>query len=123
MGDETILLVEDEAEVRYLVQVVLRRQGYTILEAGGGEEALRVAANHSGPISLLLTDIVMPGVNGVALAEQLTQVYPGLKALFMSGYTNEPIAHSAALDPSAPFLQKPFSPADLARKVREVLDV
>jgi CheY-like chemotaxis protein len=119
---ETILLVEDEARVRDLARLVLQRQGYTVLEAADGQEALRLAAGHSGPIHLLLTDVVMPGMSGMALAEGLGQTHPDLKILFTSGYTDIAIAHQGVLEPGVAFLQKPFSPLALARKVRAVLD-
>ncbi len=121
-GDETILLVEDDDEVRDLARQVLQGLGYTLLEAAGGQEALRLAAGHPGPIHLLLADVVMPGMSGMALAEQLVGSRPDLKVLFMSGYIDEAIAHHGVLEPGIPFIQKPFSPIALARKVREVLD-
>jgi PAS domain S-box-containing protein len=121
-GHETILLVEDDVHVRELTLRVLQRQGYNVLEARDGEDARRLATNHAGPIHLLLTDIVMPGISGMALAGQLTQIRPELKTLFMSGYTDEAIAHHGVLDPDVALLQKPFSPVTLARQVRQVLD-
>jgi CheY-like chemotaxis protein len=123
-GGETVLLVEDEASVRNVVAQVLRGQGYTVLEAANGEEALRVAREHTGKeIDLLLTDVVMPRMGGEALAERLTDERPGVKVLFVSGYTDNAISHHhGVLDPGVAFLQKPFSPATLAHKVREVLD-
>ncbi|MBI1878196.1 MAG: PAS domain S-box protein, partial [Chloroflexi bacterium] len=107
-GDETILLVEDDIGVRGLVRQVLLRQGYTLLEAQNGQEALRLSAYYSGPIHLLLTDVVMPGISGKALARELAHTRPDLKILFMSGYTDEAIAHHGVLDPGVAFLQKPF---------------
>jgi CheY-like chemotaxis protein len=101
---------------------VLKAQGYTVLEAANGEEALRLATGHSGPIHLVLTDVVMPGMGGKVLAEQLSGRRPGIKILFMSGYTDEAIAHQGILEPGVALLQKPFSPLALARKVRQVLD-
>jgi CheY-like chemotaxis protein len=121
-GHETILVVEDDTGVRELVQQVLRKRGYNLLQARNGHEALRLIAGCPDPIHLLLTDVVMPGVSGKALAEKLAQVQPGLKTLFMSGYTDQAITHHGVLDPGVAFIQKPFSPAALARKVRAVLD-
>jgi len=121
-GDETILMVEDNPDVRDLIQHLLQEHGYTVLEAGNGEEALEAAAGHAGPIHLLLTDVVMPGTSGKDLARQLTAARAGLKVLFMSGYTDAAIAHHGILDAGFSFLQKPFNPTDLTRKVRGVLD-
>jgi CheY-like chemotaxis protein len=121
-GTETILLVEDDIGVRELIQQVLRRLGYTLFEAQNGREALRLAAHYAEPIHLLLTDVIMPGMTGKALAEEISQTRPGLKILFISGYTDEAIASHGILDPGVAFLQKPFSPMALARKVRLVLD-
>jgi CheY-like chemotaxis protein len=121
-GRETILLVEDDEGARELARRVLRSLGYTSLEARDGQEALRLAADYPGTIHLLLTDVVLPGIGGRALAEQLARSYPGLKTLFMSGYTDNAIAHHGVLEPGIALLQKPFSPMELARKVREVLD-
>ncbi len=121
-GDETILLVEDDENVRALARNVLQGHGYTILEARNGQEALSVARHHPGPIHLLLTDVVIPGISGEHLAKQLTQARPDLKTLFMSGYTNSAIMHRGLLEPGIALLQKPFSPIDLAGQVRQVLD-
>jgi PAS domain S-box-containing protein len=121
-GSETILLVEDDADVRELVQRVLQRQGYTLLTATGAQEALGLAAQHSGFIHLLLVDVVMRDMSGQALVRGLARTYPDLKILFMSGYTDEIIAHHGVLDPDVAFLQKPFNAMTLARKVRQVLD-
>jgi PAS domain S-box-containing protein len=121
-GQETILLVEDEEAVRRLMALSLREQGYTLLEAGGGEEALQVGSQHAGLIHLLVTDVVMPGMNGQQLAERLAGAQPQLKVLYMSGYTEGIIAQHGILAPQVAFLQKPFSPDRLALRVREVLD-
>jgi two-component system cell cycle sensor histidine kinase/response regulator CckA len=122
-GSETILLVEDEAAVRELAARVLREQGYTVLEAGDGAQALRVAASHGEQnIHLLLTDIVLPLLGGRALAEQLSARYSRIKVLFTSGYTDDAIIHQGRVDASINFLHKPFSPASLVRKVRVTLD-
>ncbi len=121
-GTETVLVVEDNEMVRSLAGRVLRRQGYTLLEAGSGEEALRLAAQHSGPIHLLLTDVVMPQMSGRDLANRLCRERPGLRVLYMSGYTDNVIAHHGVLEPGTPLIQKPFTPQALAQKVRAVLD-
>jgi two-component system cell cycle sensor histidine kinase/response regulator CckA len=121
-GKETVLLVEDEAGVRNLSKFVLESNGYKVLEAGHGQEALDVAERHDGAIHLLVTDVVMPGMSGRQLANSLCQVRPGTRVLFMSGYTDEAVLRHGVIDASPAFLQKPFSPIGLARKVREVLD-
>jgi len=121
-GNETILLVEDAVGVRELARRVLEELGYAVLVASNGQGALELAARHPDPIQLLLTDVVMPGISGRALAEQLQQIRPNLKVLFMSGYTDEAIARHGVLAPGVSLLQKPFTPTSLARKVREVLD-
>jgi two-component system cell cycle sensor histidine kinase/response regulator CckA len=123
-GSETILLVEDDELVRLLVRQTLLDSGYTVLETGNGEQARQVCSEHQGPIHLMLTDVVMPGgLNGPQLAKELTSLCPQLKVLFMSGYTDNAIAHYGVLDPAIAFLPKPFTPVDLLRKVREVLEV
>jgi two-component system, cell cycle sensor histidine kinase and response regulator CckA len=121
-GVETILLVEDEALVRDLASRVLHEQGYTVLVANNGWEALRLAREHIGVIHLLLTDVVMPGIGGKALADQLMAVFPNLKVLFTSGYTNNSVVTQGMLLPGIKFLEKPFSSVSLTHKVREVLD-
>jgi two-component system cell cycle sensor histidine kinase/response regulator CckA len=121
-GTETVLLVEDAPAVRDMTARVLRQQGYTVLEAGNGEEALRQAQEHPGDIHLLLTDVVMPRISGKALADRMSTICPEAKVLFTSGYTGNVIVHHDAPGPSTPFIQKPFSPEKLAHKVREVLD-
>ncbi|MDB5306617.1 MAG: Blue-light-activated protein [Gemmataceae bacterium] len=121
-GTETVLLVEDEDAVRALIRHILRQAGYTVLEAAGGDEALRVAAGHAGTVHLLVTDVVMPGLGGRVAAERLTERHPGLRVLFVSGYTNDAVVRHGVLHDKVNFLQKPFTPAGLAQKVREVLD-
>ena len=122
-GTETILLVEDEPLVRTLAVRILEDQGYTVLEAANGEEALRVAKEREGkPIHLLLTDVVMPQMGGKELAVRLRAIQPGLKVLFASGYTDDTIYDLGMSELGTGFLQKPFTPGALARKLREVLD-
>jgi CheY-like chemotaxis protein len=121
-GQETVLVVEDAPAVRELAVRVLRQQGYTVLEAEDSATALRLAQEYAGSIHLLLSDMVMPGVNGKVLADQLAQIRPGLRILFMSGYTDNAIVQHGVLAPGVAFLPKPFTTLALARKVREVLD-
>ena len=121
-GHETVLLVEDEAAMLRLASRVLEAQGYTVLSASSPAEALRIAAGHAGEIHLLLTDVVMPAMNGRDLANALLKIRPHLKQLFMSGHTADVIAHRGMLHIGVPFIQKPFGPDALAAKVREVLD-
>lgn len=120
-GSETILLVEDEAALRKLAGEVLRSSGYTVLEAVNGEDAMLVYRRFTGVIPLLVTDMIMPGMNGRALAERLRDSRPDMKVLYISGYTENLLDHGP-LGPSTAFLQKPFAPAVLARTVREMLD-
>ncbi|TLY22194.1 MAG: response regulator [Nitrospirae bacterium] len=121
-GSETVLLVEDEKSVRALIRSTLQTHGYTVLEAHHGEHAIQVCAQHADPIHLMVTDVVMPEMSGRELAERLKTSRPNMKVLFMSGYTDKAIVHHGELDPDTAFLQKPFTPDALARKVREVLD-
>ncbi len=121
-GTETILVCEDEAALRAIVREGLEDHGYHVLEARTGEEALQVSAAHSGPIHLLLTDVVMPGMNGRALAGQIASLRPEIRVLFASGYMEEEAAHHGLLDPGATLIQKPFSLDELVRRVREVLE-
>jgi len=122
-GSETVLLVEDEASVRELAARILSEQGYKVLKASNGKEAMRIGRKHFGEkIHLLLTDVVMPQMGGKELHERFAALHPEAKALFVSGYTDTTINHHAIFQPGMPFLQKPFSPTTLAKKVREVLD-
>jgi CheY-like chemotaxis protein len=121
-GSETVLLVEDEEAVRRLARLVLEKMGYRVLEAASAEEAFSVATGHSGGIDLLLTDSVMPGMSGPDLARSLRPRRPEMRVLFMSGYTDDAIVRHGLLEPTEAFLQKPFTPDVLARKVRDVLD-
>nr|WP_321403273.1 PAS domain S-box protein [uncultured Desulfobacter sp.] len=121
-GKETILLVEDNELVRHLGRIILERWGYTVLEAENGNDALDIMASCDDVIHLLLTDVVMPGMDGKALYEKAVQKYQGLKVLYMSGYTDDIIAHRGVLSEGIQLVQKPFSVNGLAAKVREVLD-
>jgi PAS domain S-box-containing protein len=120
-GTETILLVEDQPEVRSVVEAILKRHRYTVLSAGSGEEALRLAAD-TAHIDLLLTDVVMPAMSGRELSSRLLLERPGLRVLFASGYTDDAIVRHGVFEADVAFIQKPFSPAALLAKVREVLD-
>jgi PAS domain S-box-containing protein len=120
-GSGTVLLVEDEAVVRQLAARVLRASGYRLLVATDAADALRASGEHEGPIHLLLTDVIMPGTTGARLAAELVSSRPELRVLYMSGFTENAIAHHGVLDAETRFLQKPFTPAALALKVREVL--
>lgn len=122
-GTETILVVEDDPSVRGLAALVLRQQGYTVLEATNGNEGIELARGQmEEKIHLLITDLVMPQMGGKELAQQFKAHQSDARVLFISGYTDGAIMHQASIEPGTPFLQKPFSPIDLAKKVREVLD-
>ncbi|PKN30373.1 MAG: PAS domain-containing sensor histidine kinase [Deltaproteobacteria bacterium HGW-Deltaproteobacteria-21] len=121
-GIETILVVEDEESLLEIGKVFLERQGYTVLAARSSVEALRLAGEFPGVIHLVMTDVVMPDMNGRELAEKLQALRPSIKSLYMSGYPADVIAHHGVLDPDVFFVEKPFSLTDLAEKVREVLD-
>lgn len=121
-GHETILLVEDEELVRVLARDVLRKNGYTVLEARDGADAMGVAVSHRGPIHLMITDVVMPNMGGQEVAVSLAPLLGKMKVLFMSGYTDDAIVLHGILRPGAQFLQKPFRLDAFLRKVREVLD-
>jgi PAS domain S-box-containing protein len=121
-GHETVLLVEDDERLRTLAARVLGERGYTVLPASNGADALAVAEGHPGVIDLVVSDVVMPGMTGRILAERLTTLRPSVKALFMSGYTDDDVMRRGILDRSTAFLQKPFTPDQLAQKVREVLE-
>jgi CheY-like chemotaxis protein len=120
-GSETVLVVEDADMVRYYTRRVLQESGYNVLEAANGDMALRETADQTGPIHLLVTDVVMPGMSGRELAERLAAQRPGLRVLFLSGYTDDAIIRHG-VGAGAAFLQKPFSPEELTRKIREILD-
>ena len=121
-GSETVLVVEDVAAVRAVAREMLERRGYTVLEAPDGATALRLAGKHRGEIHLLLTDVVMPGGSGRALADQLLGLRPTMKVLYMSGYTDDAVVRHGILQEGIAYLQKPFTPENLARKVRAALD-
>jgi len=121
-GTEVLLLVEDEDSIREPATEILESRGYLVLPASGGAEALAIAQAHAGPIDLMITDVVMPGMNGNQLAEELRSLRPGMRVLFISGYPEDAIAHHGVLDAGKAFLQKPCPAAVLLRTVREVLD-
>jgi signal transduction histidine kinase/ActR/RegA family two-component response regulator len=121
-GNETILVVEDEEEVRKLTAKILERQGYRILETSNGDDALLACERRKGPIHLMLADIVMPGMSGSELAKLLKPLYPEIKILYMSGYTDNAVVRHGVLKKGVNYIQKPFTTEGLARKVREVLD-
>ena len=122
-GTETLMVVEDEPSVRHLACGVLQNQGYEMLSASNGQDALHVAREHKGsPIRLVVTDVIMPLMGGKVMAEWLKITYPDLKILFTSGYTDDAISHHGVLEAGVEFLPKPYTPATLVRKVRELLD-
>jgi CheY-like chemotaxis protein len=121
-GAETVLLVEDADAIRTVARKVLDRLGYTVLEAPNGEVALQVATRHQGPIHLLLTDVIMPELGGRRLADQLIALRPEVKVLYTSGYTDDAVVRHGVLNSGIAYLQKPFTPDALARKLRDVLD-
>jgi CheY-like chemotaxis protein len=122
VGTETVLLVEDEEQILSLVARILEGHGYRVLSTRSPEEACRLAERHDGKIDLLLTDVVMPGMNGKELQGRIGGLRPGIPTLFMSGYTANAIAHRGVLDEGVAFVQKPFTVRSLAEKVRSVLD-
>jgi len=122
-GTETILVVEDEAMVRDLTLELLKESGYSVIAAERPDDALRICAQNQVPIDLLLTDVVMPGMSGLELAERLKPQRPKMKVLYVSGYTADAVARRGMSDPKTACLQKPCAPGALVRKVREVLEV
>ena len=120
---KTILLVDDEDSIRNLAALVLEAQGYRVIKAQHSDEALILLDSFKDPVHLLLTDVIMPRQSGRALAERLRPLRPELQVLFMSGYTNEAIVRHGVLEPGTLFIQKPFTPEGLGRKVREALDL
>jgi CheY-like chemotaxis protein len=123
-GTETLLIVEDEPSVRHLAVGVLKAQGYKVLRANNGQDALHVAREHKNgsPIRLVVSDVIMPRMGGKVMADWLKTTYPGIKILFTSGYTDDALAKQGVLEPGVAFLSKPYTPATLARKVRTMLD-
>ena len=121
-GTETILVVEDEANLRYLARQFLEKQGYRVIEAADGAVAMQIAVAHEGTIHLLLTDVIMPGMNGRELAQRISEIRPNTKVLYMSGYTENVVGRNGTLDAGIRLLQKPFTLRDLNSRVREVLD-
>jgi CheY-like chemotaxis protein len=121
-GTETVLVVEDDPVVRQLVATVLERHGFGVLQATGGGEALDLAARHDGQIHLLVSDVMMPGLEARTLAERLAAAHPGLAVLYMTGYTEEALGPYRLLEPDVAVLEKPFTPEALLRRVRELLD-
>ncbi len=121
-GNETILLVEDDDAVRAVTRRALKRFGYNVLSACGGDEALQLARRHPEEIDLLLTDIMMPGLNGVEVAAKVSRICEGIHVFYMSGYADQDLIRQGLLSPGTRFLQKPFTPQELADRVRDVLD-
>jgi CheY-like chemotaxis protein len=121
-GSETILLVEDEASLRDLIRTLLTQSGYTVLDTSGGPQALQIAREHQENIHLLLTDVVLPGINGTVLAGEIVKQRPDVKVLFMSGYTANHVATQGVLEAGTYLLQKPFEADALRYKVREALN-
>jgi CheY-like chemotaxis protein len=121
-GSETLLVVEDQKEVRMTAARTLEEEGYRVLQAADGEEALEVLARRGRDVRLVLSDLAMPCVDGRTMDERLGEARPGLPVLFMSGYPEDDVRRRGMLEEGRPFIQKPFTPRDLARKVREVLD-
>jgi CheY-like chemotaxis protein len=121
-GHETVLLAEDEEQVRQTTRTILEMDGYRVLEASGGSEALAIFKQHEGRIDLAITDVIMPQMSGQELAQNLKALCPDIKVLYVSGYTDDAIVRHGLLDEEIAFIQKPFTPEALSRKVREVLD-
>ena len=117
-----MLVVEDEEAVRRIARISLEMHGYRVIEAAGGDEARRWAANYAGPIHLVLTDVVMAEMSGRDVEDLLRALRPSIKVLFMSGYTDDAVVRHGVLDATDHFLQKPFTPVSLASKVRAILD-
>jgi len=120
-GHETILIIEDEDEVRRLAERLLQRLGYTVIEAGDLDRALEALLASQNKIDLALVDVVMPQASGPDVAAQLRKIYPDLRVLYMSGYTDRAIAHHGLLEPNTPLLQKPFTVEQIALQVRQAL--
>jgi CheY-like chemotaxis protein len=121
-GGETIMIVEDDDGVRALTRIIVQGAGYSVLESRDGIEAVRLAGEYAGRIDLLMTDVVMPKMNGREVAGGVLELHPELKVLFLSGYTDDAVVRHGILHETVNFLEKPFSPASLAVKIREILD-
>ena len=121
-GSETILIAEDEPDLRELTRIFLESFGYKVLEAGSAEQAIRTAEEFGAPIHLLLTDVIMPGMSGRQLAENILRKDPRTKIVYMTGYTDDMVVQHKVLEPGVQLLQKPFTRAELALKVRSTLD-
>jgi len=121
-GTETLLIVENESAIRALLQVALSRNGYTVLTAESGRKALELVRNHTGAIHLLITDVIMPDMDGPELVRHLSTIRPDTRTLFMSGYMDNTLGERGILATNANFIQKPFSPRAIAQRVREILD-
>jgi CheY-like chemotaxis protein len=121
-GGETVLVTEDDGDVRNLVVQILKKQGYEVLEAANGGEAFMICEKHEGSIDLLVTDVVMPVMSGRELTDRLLLLHPKMKVLYMSGYTDDAVFRHGVLEEGVNFVQKPFSMETLILKVREVLD-
>ena len=121
-GSETILIAEDEPDLRELTRIFLRDYGYNVIEAASAEQALQIAEVFAGPIHLLLTDVIMPGISGRQLAERIHKKHPQTKIIYMTGYTDDMVVQHKVLEPGVNMLQKPFTRLDLASKVRSTLD-
>jgi DNA-binding NtrC family response regulator len=121
-GAETVLLVEDEPALRDLIKIALSGHGFTVLDVGNPVDAITLCKKHTAPMHLLLTDVIMPGMDGPTLAKQVRNERPDIKVLYMSGYATNFLMHDGEVDPGINFLEKPFHPRALLHKVREVLD-
>ena len=120
-GSETVLVAEDDGAVRDIMYRILQSNGYSVLKAASGEEALKISEKHEAPIHLLVSDVILPYISGPTLAKRLTAARPELKVLFMSGYADDRVVRQGVMEPGLAFLLKPFTADILARKVREVL--
>jgi len=122
IGSETVLVVDDDQAVGEIAEASLKSDGYRVLRASSGKEALQLAEAHNGVIDLLITDVVMPGMNGRDLAERMLQRYPQLSILYLSGYTDDAVVRHGLLRAEVNFLQKPFTPLGLAKRVQDIFD-
>ena len=122
-GTESILVVEDESAVRKIAVMTLDQAGYKVFEAADGQEAIKFLENNDEGVDLVLTDVIMPGIGGKDVAEKMQEFCPNTKLIFMSGYTNNAIVHHGVLDDKTNFIQKPFTPISLLKKIRDVIDL